>query len=253
MSWELHAGDGVAGMMALQERVDVVITDPPYDEHSQTRQRRGCTGYHEPTRPGALRAQTNRRRELGFASMTPELMRSSALGFARIVRRWCLVFCSLEMISAWGAALEAAGLQYVRTCIWVKKGATPQFTGDRPANGAEAIVCAHPKGRKRWNGGGKHGVFTHPIVLNRSGKTPRLHSTQKPLALMEQLVELFTDRGELVADPFAGSATTGVAAVNKGRRFVGWEIDADVAEVARRRLEGNATTGELKQCAISSK
>jgi site-specific DNA-methyltransferase (adenine-specific) len=53
---------------------------------------------------------------------------------------------------------------------------------------------------------------------------------------MEILVRLFSDRGELVLDPFAGSGTTGVAALRHGRRFVGWEMNPTYAAITRKRL-----------------
>jgi len=62
------------------------------------------------------------------------------------------------------------------------------------------------------------------------------HQTQKPLALMELLVRLFSDRDELILDPFTGSGSTGVAALRQGRRFAGWEMNPEYAESARRRL-----------------
>jgi site-specific DNA-methyltransferase (adenine-specific) len=63
-----------------------------------------------------------------------------------------------------------------------------------------------------------------------------VHSTEKPIALMLELVRLFTDPGELVIDPFAGSGTTGVACVRLGRRFAGAELDPAMAKIARERL-----------------
>jgi site-specific DNA-methyltransferase (adenine-specific) len=53
---------------------------------------------------------------------------------------------------------------------------------------------------------------------------------------MESLVRDFTDPGELVCDPFAGSGTTGVACLRLGRRFVGWEKDERYFRVAVKRL-----------------
>lgn len=60
--------------------------------------------------------------------------------------------------------------------------------------------------------------------------------TQKPVALMRELLGLFTSQNDLVLDPFMGSGTTGVAAVNSGRRFVGIEIDKKHFETACRRI-----------------
>jgi DNA modification methylase len=104
----------------------------------------------------------------------------------------------------------------------------------------EAIVVAHPKGRKRWNGGGKQGLYPYPTAIDRdrSGLDERMHTTQKPVALMEALIADFTEPGELVLDPFAGSGTTGVAALRLGRRFLGWEKDAEHHRVASQRLAG---------------
>ena len=233
--WEMRLGDCLEGLRSLpDDSVDVVITDPPYDEHTHKAGRRGCTGLREPTRPGAVRAQFNRNRSLGFDALTREQMGTSAEQFARVAKRWTLVFCALEMVGdsadddghGWRAAGERAGLEYVRTCLWHKLGSTPQFTGDRPANAAEAIVLFHRPGRKRWNGGGKHGYYAHPIVLDRGHGEARVHTTQKPLSLLRELIEDFTEPGEMVLDAYTGSGTTGVAAIRAGRSFLGFELAA---------------------------
>lgn len=64
----------------------------------------------------------------------------------------------------------------------------------------------------------------------------KIHPTQKPLGLMTSLVSLVTKPGQLVLDPFAGSATTLVAAANLGRRYVGYEIDSEYYALAQERL-----------------
>jgi len=69
----------------------------------------------------------------------------------------------------------------------------------------------------------------------------------KPLDLMLQLVLDFTEPGDLVLDPFAGSGTTGVACLSLGRRFVGWEIDEAFFEVACRRLRGERAVPRPEQ------
>jgi len=64
------------------------------------------------------------------------------------------------------------------------------------------------------------------------------HMTVKPVLVMRQLICLFTIENQIVCDPFAGSGTTGVAALRDKRRFIGFEIDPDYAAVARRRIAG---------------
>lgn len=232
--WTLHHGDCLAGMATLPDRsIDVVITDPPYSEHVHASGRRAGKGWRKGG--GASLAVD---RPLGFDCLSPETMAAAAEHFGRLARRWVLVFCDAESTHLWRASLVSAGLEYVRTGLWLKSNGAPQFTGDRPAVGHEEIVIAHPKGRKRWSGGGKQAVYDIPIVLNRNGaRNERIHTTQKPLALMDALVRDFTERGELVLDPFAGSATTGVACIRNGRRFVGWEQDAKYHALGTKRLD----------------
>lgn len=208
--------DPVVGLASLPDRcVAHVITDPPYSEDVH--------------RPGAL----PRGKVLDFGQLEPEQMRELAGHFARVARRWVIVFCAAEMAGPWKAALEAAGLDFVRTGAWMKTDAAPQLSGDRPSAGFEALAIAHRPGRKRWHGGGRPAVWTGP---SREQGILRQHPTQKPLALMEALIRDFTDPGETILDPFAGSGTTGVACKRLGRAFIGWERDPKYHAIAERRI-----------------
>lgn len=233
--WNLHQGDCLELMAGLADKsVDHVITDPPYSEHVHSCGRRGATNYDG----DRGRAAISRNRDLGFAHLTAEDMQRLATQYARLSRRWVLVFSDTESAADWRKALESAGLEYIRTLFWHKVGGTPQFTGDRPAVALEAITLCHPKGRKKWNGGGKQGFYSYPIVLNRGRAGQRLHPTQKPLDLMQALVADFTDPGDLVLDSHAGSGTTGEACIALGRRFLGFELDPKHVATATQRLAG---------------
>ena len=220
--WALNEGDCLRGLAGLADRsVDVVITDPPYEAEAHT--------------PDRMVARARGRLEcepIAFPPITEEARLESARQMARLARRWILVFCQVEAAMKWRAALEAGGAVYKRTCQWIKADGKPQYSGDRPGIGYESIVACHAPGRSSWNGGGSHGVF----IVNEGGDPRTGHQTQKPLALMELLVRLFSAHGEVVLDPFAGSGTTGVAAMRLGRRFLGWEMDPAYVAIASRRL-----------------
>lgn len=224
------------------EAVDHVITDPPYSEHVHGNAR-SSRMQSANDRGGRYGADTRRNVDLGFDHLTPELREVCAREFARLARRWVLVFSDVESPHLWRDDLVSAGLDYVRTGFWHKVGCTPQFSGDRPATAVEAITICHPKGRKRWNGGGSHAFWSVPIVLDRGkGGEKRVHTTQKPESLMRALVDQFTDPGDVILDAFGGSATTAVAARYLGRKTILIEESEARAEVAAERLSGEHDT-----------
>ena len=81
----------------------------------------------------------------------------------------------------------------------------------------------------------------HGGVINADSKhgnnEKRLHPTQKPVVLMERIIEAFTRPGDTILDPFMGSGTTGVACVNLRRGFIGIEINEEYFEIAKKRIE----------------
>lgn len=75
-----------------------------------------------------------------------------------------------------------------------------------------------------------------PTVL-KAGITKEYHGAEKPLALIERLVNGLTAPNSVVFDPFMGSASTGVASLNSGRKFIGCELDREYFDIACKRIE----------------
>ncbi len=226
--------------------VDHVICDPPYEAEAHAEGRRiksrgGGESGSAPARYGEVETLT-----LDFEPITELQRQMTARHATRVSRRWSLVFCQVEAVAAWRDEFLSANASYRRTCAWLKRDAQPQMSGDRPGMGYESIVCAHVPGRSRWNGGGKRGVYESARASTEEGR-PSLHMTEKPLSLMEKLIRDFTDPGDLILDPFAGSGTTGVAAIRLGRRFIGWEKDPKYHAIAVKRL--TAAREQLELCA----
>lgn len=90
------------------------------------------------------------------------------------------------------------------------------------------------------NGKGVSRIFRHywngALRASERGEQ-RVHPTQKPICLMEWLINRYTSAGDTILDPFMGSGTTGVACVKTGRNFIGIEIDPDYFAIAKRRIE----------------
>ena len=220
--WCVVEGDSADVLRTMPDGgVGAVITDPPYNDRTHA----GAKASR-----GKLSADTT----VNFASLVSTEWYALALVAAR---RWCLAFCAAEQL---GEYERAAGDRWIRAGIWIRVGAAPQFTGDRPAPGCDAVAIAHRKGRKRWNGGGRHALWSHGFGATEVGDA-RCHPTQKPVRLMLDLVRDFTDPGEVILDPFAGSGTTGVAALAEGRRVILVERDPAYAAIARARCEAAST------------
>jgi site-specific DNA-methyltransferase (adenine-specific) len=75
------------------------------------------------------------------------------------------------------------------------------------------------------------------IDYPRDTTTPKIHPTQKSVPLLEYLIEIFTDRNDVVIDPCAGSGTTLLAASNLDRRAYGFEIKKDFHKQATRLIK----------------
>lgn len=83
-------------------------------------------------------------------------------------------------------------------------------------------------------GGGSHGVWIFNKNDNAGQKND--HPTTKPRPLIDKLVSLFSNEGDLIFDPFLGSGTTAVVAKQGGRPFIGIEISAEYYKIAQDRL-----------------
>jgi site-specific DNA-methyltransferase (adenine-specific) len=190
--------------------VDLVLTDPPYDERTHKGARNGFAG----------------RSAIDFEPLID--LDGLVTALISLSRRWVVAFCSVEMI---GAYANAAGEAWVRSGFWRRPNGVPQFSGDRPGQPGEGVAIMHRVGPKRWNGGGHHAFWVSNIEQHG-----RIHPTQKPERLISEMLRQFSDEGETILDPFMGSGTTLRAAKDLGRRAIGIEIEERYCEIAARRL-----------------
>lgn len=265
MKWELRLGDALkpGGLDTLPDwSVDHTIADPPYEDEVHTKGRRLLAGsFAERAAPGDKTIT----RPISYPPITADERRLAAQHIARVTRRWILIFCQVEGAHLWRAALEDAGAEYVRTGSWHKTDAQPQLSGDRPGQGWEAIVIAHSAraaggsaaalpllqgldrqhaGRMRWNGGGHCAKWSGSSRDTGGDLTRRKWiDGQKPRWLIDDLIAKFTDTGDLILDPCAGSGTTVISAVKAGRRALAWERVAEHHQMALRRIEQELGNG----------
>ena len=134
--------------------------------------------------------------------------------------------------------------------VWHKTNPPPKLRRAGFLNSCELIVACWDKGHT-WNFGRQrdmHNFIEGPICAGKERTKDPVHPTQKPLRVLRQLVEWGSNPGDLVLDPFMGVGSTGVAAVELGRRFVGIELDEAYVAAARRRIEAtNGARGAMRR------
>lgn len=147
-------------------------------------------------------------------------------------------FTSYNLLGAWHAAFDPV-FDTFQFMVWHKTNPPPKLRRAGFLNSCELIVCAWNKGHT-WNFTRQrdmHNFIEAPICAGRERVRDPVHPTQKPLRVLRRLVDLASVPGDVVYDPFAGVGSTGVAALELGRRFTGVELDPGYAEVATTRLE----------------
>ena len=233
---QIVCGDSFELIQQLPDKcVDHVITDPPFDSHVH------ATHGHRDKRNGFRNSEA-----IPFEALTDYAFVEQLI---RITRRWIVIKCAFEQF---GEYRNAAGDAWKRSGVWIKPNGIPQFSGDRPGQGGEGLVFIH-SGKSKWNSHGKHAIYTH----NKPPNQQRWHVTEMPVPLCEELISDFCQPGELILDPFAGSAAVGHAVLlsqNKFKdlRYVGVELQKDFAKKAARRLNMVARGIKYTRVAVES-
>lgn len=114
----------------------------------------------------------------------------------------------------------------------------------RPCSNVEQGLLIYRDALPKFMGNpdpGRKMVFTC-LDWVRDTKTPKVHPTQKPVPLLEYLIKVFTEPGDVVIDPVAGSGTTLLAAENTGRKAFGFEIKKEFCEAFETQIMGNYQT-----------
>jgi len=225
---ELRFGDGITGSMTLSdESIDLLLTDPPYgisnpytcEKQVPRRLRKDGKDFIMPRGHFGAWDDNFPPPHEWTAAVLPK------------VKGWAVIFCAQAQIGDYCTILKEHGFVAVGPMVWQKTNPVPFNHMHKPINAWEAVVIGKRPGTK-FNGKLVHNVF----VYKSPSPQQRIHPTQKPLPLISRFIELFSQPGSLVLDPFAGSATTVVASVLSERRVLAFENDPQYFPAAVDRL-----------------
>ena len=129
---------------------------------------------------------------------------------------------------------ENAKFKQLRLIEWLKTNPVPLNSKTNYLTNAREIAVLGVKGGcPTFHSEYDNGIYKYPICHDKG----RFHPTQKPLALIEDLIKKHSEEGDVVVDCFSGSGTTAVAASNAGRNFVGCELSKEYYDKSIKRLE----------------
>ncbi len=155
---------------------------------------------------------------------------------------------TLHNIYSIGVALEQEGFKIINNITWQKTNPPPNLACRCFTHSTETILWAKKDDKKvrhlfnyqemkmQNNGKQMKDVWTGALTSPKE-KTEGKHPTQKPLYLLKRIIEASTMEGAVVMDPFCGSSTTGVAAKQLGRLYIGIDSEIEYIELSKRRLK----------------
>lgn len=205
--------------------VDLVITDPPYKVTS-----RGCAG----NAGGMLQKKINKKgmvfahNDVKIEEFMPELYRVLKDG------SHCYIMTNhvnlIEMLNE----AKKCGFHFIKSLIWNKGN---KIMGQYYMSQYEYILFFRKGKGKKINNCGTPDILNVPNKKTKGEDGKNIHDTEKPIQLMQILVENSSNELDVIYDPFMGVGATAIACVNTNRRFIGSELDEKYFNIAKQRIE----------------
>ena len=209
--------------------VDLILIDPPYNLANYS------TGNIE------LSWRKTVNNDLAEWDKETFIVQEWASEFQRILspKGNIFAFCSYNLIGNWHSTFDPVfdTFQYL---VWHKTNPVPKFRKAGFLNSCELIVCMWNKGHV-WNftkQSEMHNFIETPICMgNERLKNPN-HPTQKPLKVLNKIINWASNEGDVIFDCFMGVGSSGEAALINKRKFIGFELNEPYFKAASTRLEG---------------
>lgn len=233
----IYSGDCLEILNSLPDKsIDMIFADPPYNLSND-----GFTvhaGKRVSVNKGAWDKSSGPEKDFDFHFKWIEACKKVLKDDGSI---W--ISGTYHSIYACGYALQVQGFRFLNDISWFKPNASPNLGCRMFTASHETLIWASKskKAKHIFNYQEmKNGNFSGDKIKNpgkqmrsvwsittpsSSEKLHGKHPTQKPLALLDRVVASSTNLGDVILDPFCGSATTGVSALSNGRKFIGIDMD----------------------------
>jgi DNA modification methylase len=215
-------------------KVDAIITDPPFNIVEK------IGGNIHLFRQGAK----SKNSALNEESMSFDVGFDQAAWLSRIPKLLkkggnLIIFNDWENMGDIAKELRSLKIKVKSLNHWQKNNPCPAEWRRRFVSGREYFLHCTKGGNNTFNTGKLHkGCFTYPLT-KQSEKSFGKHPNQKPVNLLTEMVEILTNAGQTVLDPFMGSGSAGVVCKNLNREFIGIELDKEYFDIAEARINEN--------------
>lgn len=225
----LYNQDCLKGMQEIpDESIDLVVTDCPYHiSHNGT----SCGGggiFSDLQNKHANSGKLFAHNDIAFSEWLPDVYRVLK------ERTHCYIMVNAHNLKELQIEAEKVGFIFQNLLVWNKGNATPNRYY---MQALEFILMLSKRPARSINDMGCSNILSVPNIIGN-----KKHPTEKPVALMEQMIRNSSNEGDIVLDPFAGSGSTLVAAKNLHRNYIGYEIDKQYYDVANAALQAPKQT-----------
>lgn len=226
MDIQLIQGDCLAEIHKIpDESIDLICTDPPYKLTSHGGSGT-MSGYW--TTDKAKSGKVFNHNDIEIEDYLPEFYRVLKDG------THCYIMCNHLNLPHFIDVINKSEFKFIKCLIWDKQS---KICGRYYMGQFEYIIMLR-KGRERTiNNCGTSDILSIPLKRNKDNNGNNIHDSEKPVSLMELLIENSSNVGEVVLEPFLGSGTTAIACKNLNRRCIGIEIDETYYNIAKKRVE----------------
>lgn len=225
----LFNSDCFEKMKEIQDQsIDLILCDPPYN----------LASYSTGNLKFSWRSEINN--DVAEWDEIPLDPFSLVSEFKRILspKGNIFIFCSYNLIGKFHEAFDPE-FDTFQFMVWHKTNPVPNIRKSSFLNSCELIVCLWNKGHT-WNFSTQsemHNFIESPICMGKERLKDPKHPTQKPLKVLEHIIKIASNPNDIVLDMFMGVGSTGVAALNLDRKFIGIEIDKTYYNAAKNRIE----------------
>ena len=225
----LMQGDAFLRMKELpSSSIDLILTDPPYN----------LSNYSTGNMKFDWRNEINN----DVATWDEKPFEPAGLKeeFIRLLKPTgnIFIFTSYNLMGKYHDAFDPL-FDTFQFMVWHKTNPVPNIRKSSFLNSCELIVCLWNKGHT-WNftkQSQMHNFFESPICMGSERIKEPKHPTQKPLAILQHIISIASNEGDVVLDPFMGVGSTGEATLSLKRRFIGIELEKEYYDATVKRLK----------------